>query len=464
MNIMININNEENNNQLSEIIKYLDNLETRFKQLYDDLEKGELPVREKLVRTFTISESLRLSAIKLLRVGKKDLIKYYHECPQILTEYATEVDLIPDSYRSVIPETIFERSPRGKYWVILTENQTQKFYWLLPNGNQNNFRNFTNETISKIFEIESPNYATDNIILIEPAKLSICANDTQWKLEEKGFIKKGSIPPSSQTSFELEKISLLQEQLQFQITELKKQTDLILKLEKFNNSLGNFQAKIDNIDSQIREINQNINQISQSFNNNEQTNIIKFETLNQKLLNSQTKMDNLELTINQNFQQCSSLDKQIDIILQQQEKSKIAIANLTQSNKSQLKDFIDTYNHNPESLKDKVIIVSETQESIRQRSQEKSKNLIFEVNNNGVFLIISVENNHYLVLNYAQHLVIKAITIEKTLKLLFQCENYQEKDYSHPPILIKPAKVIPINDDFTQWQLQELGILKFKEN
>lgn len=493
---------EDNNNSLTEIVNHLDNLETRFKELFDSLKKGELPIEEKLTRVVTISESVRISVIKPLKVGKKDLIKYYNECPALLTEYASEVDLIPDSYRGNISEIIVERSPYGKFWVILTENPTDqsKFYWLLPNGNQSSFRNFTNETITKLFEIESPNHATEEISLLDPARLSICPNNIQWKLENRGVIKKGSLPIQSITSFELEKVSNFQQDLKVQIAEFNKQTELISKLDSFNNSLTNYQERLDKLEKlplQIIELNQNtqeynctldkvnnslityqdrLNKLEQISQNSPVPSRISqginpnLDIINNSLATNQGKINKLELQlqqISQNLNQYALLSNKIETILQQQRELKAELELLKPSKKykSELEIFIETYNHNPEnlseSLKEKLIIVSETKESIRQRFIGNSNKLIFHINKDGVYWLFQSESNYYLVLYDPNHLDITGVAIEKTLKLLFECRNYQSSAHKKPPILIKPAQVISINNNPQQWELQELGILEF---
>ena len=122
--------NIDDNIDLHEIVNNLYNLQTRFNELTNSLEKGILPINDKLTRAIIISGYLLNQTIKPLKVAKKDLIKFYNECPTILEEYAIEVELTHDSYFGIQNKIFLTRSTNGSYWVILTltKNEEEKFF------------------------------------------------------------------------------------------------------------------------------------------------------------------------------------------------------------------------------------------------------------------------------------------------------------------------------------------------
>ena len=297
----------------------------------------------------------------------------------------------------------------------------KNFFWLLPNGNKNNFRSFSTETIEKLFEIKSTHNSSEEIILIEPGKLEIYTDNNNWQLINKGVVQKGGIMPSSHTSFELEKIYLQQQQLKLDIAKITQEVNILKSSKnKFNNQSLN--KKIETIEDKFNKFSEKLSlQIPNLFKQ-------------QRELKS-----SIELLKKSSFKNSLLKDKPMDYI-----------------------NFINLYNKNPDKLKHQVIIASETQQSIKNRFSGNSDELIFQENINGVYWIFQCNDSFYLVLDNHQHLDIQTIAIEKTLKLLFKCQNYEALNQKIYPILVKPAKVIPITNSPKKWKLEKLGILEFK--
>jgi WD40 repeat protein len=122
-------------------------------------------------------------------------------------------------------------------------------------------------------------------------------------------------------------------------------------------------------------------------------------------------------------------------------------------------ELISIYHDKYQNLAEKAIVVSETQDSINQRHSGNSKQVEFVNNTNGIYWIISLENQFYLVPDRTQ-IQINEYSL-RTIAAMFKYSNYQSGKSQHIE-LIKPAKVTAITKNV--WQLLEKGILKFKND
>ena len=118
--------------------------------------------------------------------------------------------------------------------------------------------------------------------------------------------------------------------------------------------------------------------------------------------------------------------------------------------------LVETYNRDPRSSTRGAIEVSETQNSMSDRSIGKSKTVTLETKSRGYYAILKEGTIDYLV--PSKYLRITDNNYQ-TVQALFECRNYK-KGYSENFNLIKPAIVSTISAN-QQWQLQERGVLEF---
>ena len=117
------------------------------------------------------------------------------------------------------------------------------------------------------------------------------------------------------------------------------------------------------------------------------------------------------------------------------------------------------YNHNAQELLERATVVSETEESMNQRSRGSSQKAIFEQSNRGNYWMIKEEDCEYLVpkadikINQYNY---------RTVEALFLCSGYRAGESSNFKLL-KPAEVSgDARIETKQWQLVEKGVLEFK--
>lgn len=117
--------------------------------------------------------------------------------------------------------------------------------------------------------------------------------------------------------------------------------------------------------------------------------------------------------------------------------------------------LVETYNRHSRSLLRNATEVSETQNSISDRSLGKGTTVILENKNRGIYAVVPEGNTIYLVPSNSFRITDGNLT---TVQASFECRRYQ-KGYSERFNLSRPAIVIPLSGG--QWQLQERGILEF---
>jgi hypothetical protein len=146
-----------------------------------------------------------------LKVSRAELICLYNYVPQVLSEYATSVSLTNDTYRQQTDGHIYlELTKNGYYWVILTEDDETKSYWLLPNGNIKASLHRLKKSVESLFIVEGEKpYKNSEFSLEEPAILEILSNGTTWELISKGKLQVGRLSPAAKLLTELEKITTI---------------------------------------------------------------------------------------------------------------------------------------------------------------------------------------------------------------------------------------------------------------
>jgi hypothetical protein len=158
-----------------------------------------------------------------LKVSLQELICLYNYVPQVLSEYTTSVNLTKDSYQQKTEGKIYvEVAEKGYYWVFLTEDEQNKYYWLLPNGNIKISLHRLKKSVESLFVLQGEKpYKNSEFILEQPARLSILSSGTRWELIAKGEIQVGKLSPAAKLLTELEKITKTDGKVPEQLEELQ---------------------------------------------------------------------------------------------------------------------------------------------------------------------------------------------------------------------------------------------------
>jgi WD40 repeat protein/lipocalin len=141
------------------------------------------------------------------------------------------------------------------------------------------------------------------------------------------------------------------------------------------------------------------------------------------------------------------------------------VSDLTQTLESQSsldpkqQQLIYTYNTNPKNLLNQTIVVSETPNSIDRRQKGNGQEVEFVNNANGIYWIISLEEEHFLVCDRSQF-QINEYSLQ-TIEAMFKY-SYDRPGKSQQIELVKPAKVCSSGKN--SWRLSEKGVLKFKND
>lgn len=142
-----------------------------------------------------------------LTIGWKELVNIYNYAPQILLAYVTPVAVTAETYRQQNPqEVVLEYSANGYYWVVLTETDAGKSYWLFPHGGRRiNFDRLRHH-LELLFDLQGDSYLNINFSLEKPAQLRILPSGTSWQLVTKGYIISGKTSPAQKILAEIENI------------------------------------------------------------------------------------------------------------------------------------------------------------------------------------------------------------------------------------------------------------------
>jgi WD40 repeat protein len=186
------IYNKHNFDNISEQIEHLEN---KLDDLVQCLAQGYYPT--KLVSAVRVTRALDLKQINSVKVSSAELVEVYNHVPNILINNAITVAVSQTTENN--RETIYlEKIARGEYWIIATEIDNRE-YWLLPNGeisfdrlSKKLFNRYSIQTAKLLFKLpEEIPEETQDLILIQPAKVDFMPNGQTWKLTEPGIIEFG---------------------------------------------------------------------------------------------------------------------------------------------------------------------------------------------------------------------------------------------------------------------------------
>lgn len=222
-----------NNHNLEAIFNYVHKLEKRI----TELEQKE---------AVTITGYLESKFPKPIDISEEKLIDIYNDVPQILAEYAVEASLTAETYRQKTDgKVILEHTVRGNYWVILLEQQPEKKYYLVPNGNIK-IRLYRLQTIEYLFTLKGEKIVNSTEFnLLNPALIYILPNGNQWQLQQKGLLNIGKDSPAKKLVSELEKIAEDESKIPSRLPEL------LTLLEKINQDKIELKAEIKSLRNRL---------------------------------------------------------------------------------------------------------------------------------------------------------------------------------------------------------------------
>ncbi|MEG4505661.1 hypothetical protein QUA81_20070 [Microcoleus sp. F6_B4] len=167
-----------------------------------------------------------------LSLSQSELCEIYHQVPQVLLKNAIKVTITenkpmqyPGAYEVFIAD---ERN--GNYWVIAAEDRTQ---WLFPKVNFK-INTYNLDRVKSLFQCHGNKPEnTREFSVKKPARLSIIASGSQWKLEDRGILEFGNNSILSKLKSELEQEKEECARLQFQLNSLiPEQTELQSQLDR----------------------------------------------------------------------------------------------------------------------------------------------------------------------------------------------------------------------------------------
>jgi WD40 repeat protein len=184
----------------------------------------------------------------------------------------------------------------------------------------------------------------------------------------------------------------------------------------------------------------------------------KYQQLQTELVKGDRAQKLLQLKLEKAIESIKKYGGEINLL-------KHKVSDLTQTLESQFsldpkqQQLVYTYNNNPENLLNQIIVVSETANSIDRRQRGNAKEVEFVNNANGIYWIISLEDEHFLVCDRSQFQIneYSLQTIEAIFK--YSCDRPGKSQQIE---LVKPAKVGSLGKN--SWRLSEKGVLKFKND
>ncbi|MGI0480961.1 hypothetical protein ACN4EE_09225 [Geminocystis sp. CENA526] len=315
---------------------YSDDINNILKKVYQKIQALDKKCQEleKANQRIIVTGSKSQPQPKPINISEEELINVYNYTPQILAEYATPVSETADSYRRKSPDNIYvEYANNGYYWVILREENNERFYYLVPNGNrQINLHRFQNN-LKSLFIIQGKIQSNNSNLTIEKlANLEILPSGYSWQLLDKGIIKIDK--PSSMNK-------------------------LLNELQKINTQSGEVPNNISNLLSLVHEDHQNLIIVTEGQKKLE---IYIFDTIN-KFLKLKDKLEvntnKLEVNVNHQQQEIKQLknkeeqnNQQINLIDQKTNKLKESMQILL-DNVSSLSSITQEYHQNLGNLTDK---------------------------------------------------------------------------------------------------------------
>ncbi|MEM8778708.1 MAG: hypothetical protein AAGF26_07535 [Cyanobacteria bacterium P01_G01_bin.49] len=246
-----------NSHNFDDVSEKIEDLEDKLEDLVQCLAQGYYPT--KLVSAVRVTRALELKKIPTLKVSVEELIDVYNNVPHILSNSAATVSVATADISRA--EITLEKSTRGNYWVIATEQASQK-YWLLPNGEieyQNLYKKLFNKysinTIRKLFEYDDLELSADKHLIIEqPAQVKFIPNGQKWKLEQLGKIEFGI----NSRLYQLKTLEHINQQHQ----------QLKLYVNKLQSEITQLKASLDKSQIERKTIEQQINLLSEQITQN----------------------------------------------------------------------------------------------------------------------------------------------------------------------------------------------------
>jgi hypothetical protein len=461
--------------EIRTVARQIQQLEIYLNNLVSALTRGELPVN--LQPVTQIFDNTIASLPPILNLSEDRFIDIYNDIPQILAAYAIDVTLSGDSYRKINDNITFNRSHRGNYWIIPTQELIDKA-WLVPNPLKKISldrmpsldASFDRDIINKNRDYDFHIYFLVTPVLVE---LLPIVEPLTWKLLERGKITNSQIQKPTVTIAAIEN---LYEQLS---KNSYRQDRLAYDLDELSKELS--KAK-DIITSQDREINffkTHVKFLKEKEIEN--SNNYKASLTTKQLEKHKNDVDNLQeittgliVSIEEINANLGSKNKTISQDMIPPELQKIQANNinrekpeLVQKQFSQMsielpkhqQDLISDYYHNLKEFASKyqVKIANITKDSINANRYSEEKNVILEETSRGNYWIFNFGDYHYLVPVEDEYINQYSYTTTSTI---FEGHNYTP-DYQKIQ-LIKPAivSIDPITNPQT-WRLQERGELVF---
>ncbi len=418
--------------------------ESQLEPIYDKIQQLDKKLQnlEKSSQKVIVTGGKKNFQPKPLFVSQEELINLYNYLPNTLLEYITPVNVTADTYRAKTNNKVYlEYNLNGYYWVILTESESQKDCWLVPNANRRNNFHRLQDKIKSLFIIQG-NLDSYDYILQKPAKIEIFSNGLRWILIKQGCLQIGKTSPAEQL---IKKIENIENNKNKEIPEI-----III----------NSQNKISKLSNQIKEYQQKINSL--------ENNIYKLQQTIESNLLRLNKLENLNL--NQNYDNCSLLQQlKQEILLELDNKLKIIISqqNINSSqvkkehnhqlqiNSKEEKKLIKYYYYKSEKLAHYGYRVTLTIESLEDIYANRVNKIIFEKFAQSNYCIFKLKSEIYYLL---PEFNFKIRTNIKSLKTIFTIKNYRD-NISKQFEVIKPAHVKKIKSD--KWELTKRGILEF---
>ncbi len=225
-----------NNSELEKIFTYVQKLEKRI---------SELESKEAII----INTNPLDNQIKPLNLSLDKLIDIYNDIPQLLIEYGKRVSLQAESYRSPDKNNlIVEQTTRGKYLVILIENNLNKKYYLIPNFSSK-LKIHRLKSLTLLFTIQgNRDKISPKLNLITPTELEILPSGKQWQVNKQGKLSVEEDSPLVKVMSELEKVIYEEKQTPESIEKL---LNILQQINQRNSQL-NEQIKI--LDDRIKKL------------------------------------------------------------------------------------------------------------------------------------------------------------------------------------------------------------------
>jgi hypothetical protein len=191
-----------------------------------------------------------------LKLSLDKLIDIYNDVPQLLVAYAVEVTVNSQSYRQKNEgNLILQSAIRGKYWVILLENNYEQKYYLLPNAFVK-IKLYRTKSINYLFNLTGEtNQQIENFHLVKPSELEILPSGEQWQLINKGELFIGYQSPALELVSEIEEITKKQEKttstIQDLINILKK---INIQNKEFENTLKDLEERLTQLETEEKQL------------------------------------------------------------------------------------------------------------------------------------------------------------------------------------------------------------------